>query len=281
MTRYSKSPWGLLWLSLFAPFAAMAQELTPQILAGLNTGYKDTPMLPGGRWHVHDPDRPRPRVVTPGAEAGRPPSDAIILFDGHDLSAFVGPEGKPADWLVRNGVATAPRRASHLDFKGIQTRASFGDVQLHLEFREPNPPTGKGQMRGNSGVIFMGLYEIQILDSFESSTYADGQVSAIYGWRPPLVNASRRPGEWQTYDIVFQRPHFGADGHTLKPAFVTVLHNGVVTQASQMILGKTDWRTLATYSAHPDALPLGLQDHGSSVSFRNIWLRKLDDGDPS
>lgn len=279
VTRYSKSVWGLLLLSLFTPGAAMTQELTPDILAGLNTGYKDTPMLPGERWHVHDPDRPKPPVVTPGADAGRPPSDAIILFAGRDLSAFVGTDGKPADWTVRDGVAAAPARASHLEFRDIRTRESFGDVQLHLEFREPDPPTGKGQMRGNSGVIFMGLYEIQILDSFENPTYADGQASAIYGWRPPLVNASRAPGEWQTYDILFQRPRFGAAGKTLKPAFVTVFHNGVVTQANQMILGKTGWRTLPTYSAHADALPLVLQDHGSSVSFRNIWVRRLDTGD--
>ncbi len=261
-------------LAAFTAAALMAGTL-PATLYASDLGYKDTPMLPGGKWHVHDPDRPYASVVTPGATAQSAPSDAIVLFDGHDLSAFTTADGKPADWTVADGAMTVPHRADSKDYTSLQTREAFGDMQLHIEFREPATVVGDSQQRGNSGVIIMGRYEIQVLDSFNNPTYADGQASAIYGWKPPLVNASRRPGEWQSYDIIFERPHFDAGGKLTRPAYVTVLHNGVLTQNHQEILGTTNWRTLATYTAHADALPFVLQDHGSAVSYRNIWVRKL------
>ena len=169
-------------------------------------GFKDTPMLPGGKWHVHDGDRPLPPVVTPGTsstqdEPGRPPSDAVVLFDGKDLSHWRGRSGKPAAWKIVDGALVIAPGAGE-----ILSQDEFGDCQLHLEFAAPVPPRGSDQGRGNSGVMFFGRYEIQVLDSFENRTYADGQAAAIYGQFPPLVNASRPPGQWQTYDIIFTRP---------------------------------------------------------------------------
>lgn len=241
----------------------------------IDHGFRDTPILPGTPWHVHDPDRPRPSVVRPGQAAGDAPADAIILFDGTDLSAFKRADGKAADWLIADGTMTPPRRANFTDWASLTTEAAFGDMQLHLEFRTPSPSAAGGQMRGNSGVILMGLYEVQILDSHENRTYADGQASAIYGQTPPLANASRSPGQWQSYDIIFEAPRFDADGKLLRPAFVTVFHNGVLTQNHRRIEGSTAWRALPKYTPHADALPLTLQDHGCAVSFRNIWVRRL------
>jgi hypothetical protein len=238
-------------------------------------GFTDTPMLPGGKWHVHDPARPHPPVVTPGKTASDAPSDAIVLFDGTSLDAFTTADGKPADWTLADGSMTVPHREGPHGDGSLITKDAFGDMQLHIEFREPADISGTSQNRGNSGVIIMGQYEVQVLDSYNNLTYADGQASAIYAWKPPLVNAARKPGEWQTYDIIFERPHFDAAGKVTKPAYVTVLHNGVLTQNHQEILGKTDWKTLATYHPHADALPFTLQDHGSAVSYRNIWVRKL------
>ncbi len=252
-----------------APLAAPTRDQ-------INHGFRDTPILPGTPWHVHDPDRPRPPVVRPGQAAGDAPADAIILFNGTGLSAFKRVDGKAADWLVADGAMTPPSRANLTDWASLTTHAVFGDVQLHLEFRTPSPSTvAEGQMRGNSGVFLMGLYEVQILDSHENRTYADGQASAIYGQTPPLVNASRSPGQWQSYDIIFEAPRFDAAGKLLRPAFVTVFHNGVLTQNHQRIEGGTAWRALPKYTPHANALPLMLQDHGCAVSFRNIWVRRL------
>jgi hypothetical protein len=235
-------------------------------------GFKDTPMLPGGKWHVHDSDRPEPKVVTPGATAASAPSDAIMLFDGKSLAAW-RPEKKP--WTLRDGAVTVPIVEGGAG--ALITRESFGDVQLHLEFRSPNPPEKSSQDRGNSGVWFMQRYEVQILDGYHNPTYADGGVGAVYGFKPALVNASRRPGEWQSYDIVFERPRFGADGKLVRPAYVTALLNGVLVQNHQAMLGATMWRHVAQYEAHADAAPLQLQDHNSPVSFRNIWVRRLSE----
>ena len=267
---------GLLLALLPVSWGGLSAADTVEAGPSIKGEVKKTSTLPGGRWRVHDLDRPKPALVVPAREAGKPPSDAIVLFDGHGLSAFTGQDGNPSDWTVRDGVLTVPPRSSYRAAKSIQTRDSFGDIQLHIEFRTPAHVVGSGQMRGNSGVILMGLYEVQILDSHENPTYADGQASAIYGWRPPLVNAARKPGEWQSYDIVFTRPRFSPDGKLARPAFVTVLHNGVCTQANQEILGRTASLTPATYEAHADALPLVLQDHASAVSFRNIWIRRLE-----
>lgn len=235
-------------------------------------GFKDTPMLPGGKWHVHDSDRPYPDVVTPAAVPGAAPSDAVVLFDGKTLDAWQ-PQATP--WILKDGAVTSQPRAGGGGENALVSKQSFGDVQLHLEFRSPNPPTKTSQDRGNSGIWFMQRYEIQILDGYQNPTYADGTVGAIYGWKPPLVNASRKPGEWQSYDVVFERPHFGADGKLLRPAYITAFLNGVLVQNRQPWLGGTIWRKLGTYQAHADAAPIQLQDHNSPVSFRNIWVRPL------
>ncbi|MGF7146735.1 hypothetical protein FHS96_000344 [Sphingomonas zeicaulis] len=235
-------------------------------------GFKDTPMLPGGKWHVHDPDRPAAKVVTPAAQPGGAPSDAIILFDGKSLDAWQGERGP---WTLANGVMTVPSRAQSGGENNLISKQSFGDVQLHLEFRSPKPPQKSSQDRGNSGIWFMQRYEVQILDSYNNPTYADGAAGAVYAWKPPLVNPSRPPGEWQSYDIIFERPRFAADGSLVRPAYVTALLNGVLVQNHQAMLGTTAWRKVGQYQAHGDAAPIQLQDHDSPVSFRNIWVRPL------
>ena len=235
-------------------------------------GYKDTPLLPGTPWHVHDPDRPQPTVVTPGtfstaSEPGKPPSDAIVLFDGKDLSQWRSANGGPAPWKIQDGTMTP----SNGD---IRTAQDFGDVQVHVEFAEPVPATGKGQGRGNSGIFLQGQYEFQVLDSYESSTYADGQAGALYGQRPPLVNASRPPGEWQVYDLVFTAARF-KEGVLVTPAYVTAFHNGVLVQNHVAYLGPTGHRTLAHYAPLSLTGPLKLQDHHNAVRYRNIWVRPI------
>lgn len=252
-------------VAALAGSAGMAQE---------KPGFRDTPMLPDGKWKVHDADRPHPEVVTPGATPGAPPSDAVVLFDGSSLDAWE-PTGQP--WQLENGVMTVPAREEGEEASTLVSKQSFGDVQLHLEFRSPNPPRKSSQDRGNSGVWFMERYEVQILDGYNNPTYADGTVGAIYGWKPPLVNASRPPGEWQSYDIVFERPRFAADGSVERPAYVTVFLNGVLVQNRQPFLGSTIWRDVGKYEAHADAAPIQLQDHDSPVSFRNIWVRPLSE----
>ena len=258
---------GMVWAA-----AAAVATLGCSGSAQEKPGYTDTPMLPGGQWHVHDPDRPYPEVVTPGKQPGAAPSDAIVLFDGTSLDAF---ETQATPWPIADGAMTSTPPASRQGGNGLTTKDSFGDVQLHLEFRSPNPPKGTSQDRGNSGIYFMEKYEIQILDGYENETYADGTVGSIYAWKPPLVNPSRKPGEWQSYDIIFERPHFGPDGKLLRPAYVTAFLNGVLVQNRQPWLGSTVWRKVATYEAHGDAAPIQLQDHHSPVSFRNIWVRPL------
>jgi hypothetical protein len=225
-------------------------------------------------WPIHDESRPQPKVVDPG-KAGPPvppPADAVVLFDGKDLSKWrTDKDGSPAKWTVESGYMQVA------DGTGtIRTADAFGDAQLHVEWASPAPPVGKGgQDQGNSGVFMMGQYEIQILDSHGNKTYPDGQAAAIYGQYPPLVNASRPPGEWQTYDIVFRAPRFDAAGKVLRPARVTVLHNGVLVQDNRELTGPTAHKARPPYSAHPDRLPIKLQDHSHPVRFRNIWIREL------
>ncbi|MGH6695849.1 3-keto-disaccharide hydrolase [Sphingopyxis sp.] len=235
-------------------------------------GFKDTPMLPDGQWRVHDSDRRHPTIVTPGTVPGAAPSDAVVLFDGKSLDAW---QAKARPWIVEDGAVTSIPPLGGRGENALVSKQSFGDVQLHLEFRSPNPPVHSSQDRGNSGIWFMQRYEIQILDGYQNPTYADGTVGAIYAWKPPLVNPSRKPGEWQSYDIVFERPHFGPDGKLLRPAYITAFLNGVLVQNRQPWLGSTVWRKVAQYEAHGDAAPIQLQDHGSPVSFRNIWVRPL------
>jgi hypothetical protein len=253
----------------FAVAATLASGLA---LAQNEMGFRDTPILPGGKWHVHDADRPAPKVVTPGMTASAPPSDAIILFDGRSLDAW---KAERKAWPVKDGILTVPTRAESGGTNPLSSRQSFGDVQLHLEFRSPNPPQRSSQNRGNSGIWFMERYEVQILDGYRNPTYADGTVGAVYGWKPPLVNAARKPGEWQTYDIIFERPRFGGDGSLKRPAYVTAILNGVVVQNHQAMLGVTHWKHVSKYEPHGDTAPLQLQDHDSPVSFRNIWVRPL------
>jgi hypothetical protein len=234
---------------------------------------QNPPMASGG-WPMHALDRPQPRVVTPGRMTAPvpPPSDAVVLFDGTSLSHWRSAD-KPdaaAGWKVADGYMEVVRGAGT-----IESRQSFGDVQLHVEWSAPSPATASGQNRGNSGVFLMGQYEVQVLDSYDNVTYPDGQAGAIYGQYPPLVNASRPPGEWQTYDIVFVAPRFNASGAVESPARMTVFHNGVLVQHDVALLGPTSNQRRDPYVAHPDRLPIRLQDHGDPVRFRNIWVRDM------
>lgn len=245
-------------------------------MAGKNLGYDDTPLIPGMPYHVHDGNRPQPPIVTPGTfssqEApGTPPSDAVVLFDGTDLSKWksAGKAGGDAKWKVENGVMEVVPGTGD-----IETREHFGDAQIHLEWAAPTVVKGESQGRGNSGVFLMGLYEIQVLDCFDNPTYPDGTTGAIYGQYPPLVNACRKPGEWQVYDILWKAPRFQS-GKLLSPAVVTVLLNGVVLHHAVSPQGPTQHRLVAAYHEHPPVGPLRLQDHGDLVRFRNIWYRPI------
>ncbi|MGE0608012.1 MAG: DUF1080 domain-containing protein [Pirellulales bacterium] len=206
---------------------------------------------------------PEPKVVDPG-QPGGPPADAIVLFGGQDLSAWENGD----KWLISDGVAT-------VHGGGITTKQGFGSCQLHLEWASPEQVAGSGQGRGNSGVYLMGQYEVQILDSFDNETYFDGQCASIYKQSPPLVNVCRKPGEWQTYDIIFTAPTFHEDGTVNTPAYCTVLHNGVLVQNHFELEGTTAWDRPPAYTAHADKLPINIQDHGNPVRFRNIWIREL------
>ncbi len=233
-----------------------------------------TPNL--GTWPQHALDRPQPPVVDPGParSPAPPPSDAVVLFDGHDLSQWRSEKGGPAAWTVGNGYfEVAPGTGM------LVSARPFGDCQLHVEFAEPTPPTGESQERGNSGVYLMGLYEVQVLDSYHNPTYPDGEAAAIYGQYPPLVNASRPPGEWQAYDIIFHGPRFDAAGRLLRPARMTVFHNGVLVQDDVVLSGPTAHQARPPYKPTPEKLPLQLQDHGNKVRYRDIWLRELKDQD--
>jgi len=259
-----------------APFAAAA--LLAALLLAMGAprqeapGYTDTPLLPDGKWHVHDSRRPQPPVVAPAAadaaSFARPPADAIVLFDGKDLSKWRGADGGPARWKVADGCFEVNGGGD------VETIDAFGDCQLHLEWSEPTPPSGDSQGRGNSGLFLMQRYEVQILDCFQNRTYPDGQTGALYGQWPPQVNACRPPGEWQSYDIVFEAPRFEGD-RVAAPARVTVIHNGVVLHHAKELLGATAHREVAAYASHAAALPLRLQDHGNPVRFRNVWVRPL------
>jgi hypothetical protein len=216
-------------------------------------------------------NRPRPPKITPAIKLPvAPPSDAVVLFDGSDVSKWRSSDGGPAKWVVKDGYMESVSGSGY-----VYTRDSFGDVQLHVEWAAPVPAVGTGQGRGNSGVFLMGLYEVQVLDSDTNITYADGQAAAIYGQHPPLVNASLPAGEWQSYDIFFRGPRFRPDGSLLQPARVTVLQNGVLVQDNVEIWGPTSWLQYHPYHSHPDKQPLALQDHGNPVHFRNIWVREL------
>lgn len=241
-----------------------------------NFGYKDTPMQPNGKWHVHDGDRPQPPVVKPGetfSHMAPAPSDATVLFDGTDFSQWQGRRGD-VKWKLENGYMETTSTGQ------IRTKDEFGDFQLHLEFATPSKVEGEGQGRGNNGINIFGRYEIQVLDSYNNLTYPDGQAGAIYGQYPPRVNASKPPGEWQTYDIIFESPRWDDDGKLTKKAYITVLHNGLVLHHRQELLGRTGHRMFGTYEQpHPPQGYIELYEHGNPVRFRNIWIRPLREYD--
>ncbi len=243
--------------------------------------YLSAALRPEQEWKIHDRNRPQPPIVTPGdasaqdpAMAG-PPSDGIVLFHGKDLSQWRAADGGPAKWKVGDGYFEVVPKTGN-----IHTRQAFGDCQLHVEWAAPYPPHGEDQDRGNSGVYLMSLYEIQVLDSYQNKTYPDGQAAAVYGQYPPLVNACRPPGQWQTYDIIFHGPRFDKEGKLLRPAFITVLHNRVLAQDHVAIMGPTEHQKRPPYHVTPDKLPLMLQDHDHRVRFRNIWVRELAEDGP-
>jgi hypothetical protein len=242
-----KSPKMLLLLSaMVISFSIQAQKVAPEILEV---------------WE------PVPALVTPG-ENNAPPSDAIVLFNGKDLSQWKGKEGE-AKWTVKDGAMTVAKGTGE-----ISTKKEFGDIQLHLEFREPTEIVGESQGRGNSGVFLQGLYEVQVLDMYNNKTYVNGQTGSIYKQTPPLVNVCKKPGEWQTYDIFYTAPIFSEKGTVIKPAYVTVVQNGVLVQNHTEIKGPTEYEMIPRYKKHGKA-SLVLQDHGNPVSFRNIWVREL------
>lgn len=254
------------WIGALLCGTALCLSAQPGVL-----GYEDTPMLPGLPYHVHDPKRPHPPVVTPAVTPGGAPSDAVVLFDGKDLSQWTRAASggsEPARWKVENGYLEVVPGAGD-----IATRGKFGDCQLHIEWATPSHVRGSSQDRGNSGVFLMSRYEIQVLDSYRNPTYADGQAGAIYGQWPPLVNATRPPGQWQSYDIIFEAPRFQGN-KLVRPAYVTVLLNGVLLHDHQQIMGPTVHRALAHYAPQPAEDSLLLQDHGNPVRYRNIWIRR-------
>ena len=237
------------------------------VLVTAHASFAQTP----SRWKQHDMTRPRPPVVTPAAQQlpVAAPADAILLFDGNDLSQWQSENAEPPKWIVKDGYMESVPGSGYLF-----TARSFGDVQLHVEWAAPTPVEGHSQGRGNSGVFLMGLYEVQVLDSYQNDTYPDGQAAAVYGQHPPDVNACRAPGEWQSYDIVFEAPTFENDALT-SPARVTVFHNGVLVHHARELVGAAAHRKVGEYTPHDPEGPLALQDHGNPVRFRNIWVRRL------
>jgi hypothetical protein len=265
------------FLKLTAAAAVSGAALNAQQQPDPDLGFKDTPMLPGLPWHVHDPDRPHPPVVRPASVPGGAPSDAVVLFDGKDLSRWQNRRSRgsnrgemaDAEWKVGNGwFEVAPDKGDLL------SREKFGDCQLHVEWSSPTPVQGNSQARGNSGVLLMSRYEVQVLDGWENPTYADGQPGAIYGQWPPLAAVPRRPGEWNTYDIVFEAPQFEG-AKLIKPAFLTVFYNGVVVHNRKQSMGPMVYRQVAHYEPHAAEEPLMLQEHRNPVRYRNIWIRRL------
>lgn len=232
-----------------------------------------------GRWLIHDVNRPAPLVIAPGRastpdESGKAPDDAIVLFDGKDLSQWTDTKGNPSKWIVKDGYMECVKDSGY-----IQSKRKFGSCQLHVEFATPAVVKGNGQERGNSGVFLMATYEVQVLDSYNNKTYPDGQCAALYGRAVPLVNACRGPGQWQSYDIIFHRAIFKGKQVVRKPTF-TVFQNGVLVQDHVELQGGTGWRgphAISDFEPHEDKLPITLQDHGNPVRYRNIWIRELAD----
>ncbi len=252
-----------IFSSLLAVIMAASGLLSLQAYGQLESG-----------WKTHDLDRPAPKVVTPGkgAISTTPPSDALILFDGSNFDSW---RGGVEGWKIVDNAMVFVDKAGPL-----MTKEEFGDCQLHLEWAAPAEVKGNGQQRGNSGVFLMNAFELQVLDGYENPTNADTSAASIYGQYPPLVNASRRPGQWQSYDIIFRAPRFGDDGKLLERARMTALHNGVLVQDNSEILGPTSWLKHRQYAQGKTTGPIRIQDHGSPVRYRNIWIRRLADQRP-
>ena len=273
---HAKIHLGALLAALFASVSFLHDLMADHHEKKPKLGYADTPLIPGQKWRVHDGARPQPRIVAPGdsfSHLAPPPSDALILFDGRNLANFEKANKQPAGWKVENGyMEVVPGSGT------IQTKEHFSDFQLHLEFATPRKVQGRSQGRGNSGVIIFGDFEIQILDSFDNPTYPDGQAGAMYGQQPPRVNASKPPGEWQSYDIIFENARW-INGKLTKKANVTVIHNGVAIHHKQEFNGPSLHRRVGKYTKPKTQGPIHLQDHGNPMRFRNIWIRKLGDYD--
>lgn len=240
------------------------------LLMSITLAAMTTPAQTNSGYRIHDMERTPAPVVTPG-QNGSPPADAVVLFDGTNLDAWRTKEGGPAAWKVADGYMETIAGADD-----IFTRQTFGDCQLHIEWASPADPAGKiDQDRGNSGIFFMEKYEIQVLDSYENRTYSDGYAGSVYAQYPPQVNATRKPGEWQTYDIVFHAPRFKKDGTVKRPARITAFLNGILVQDNVSLTGPTGWLQQKPYETHADSMSIKLQDHDSPVRFRNIWVRPL------
>ncbi len=251
--------------------AILLSSLFAATLAADGVGYTNTPVIRGQKWRVHDKFRPTPPIVTPGAtfSHGAPaPSDATVLFDGSNLNAWVADSGGPAKFKIVNGILEVAGGSIH-------TAQDFGDSQLHIEWSAPSEVKGDSQGRGNSGVFFHNDFEIQVLDSYNNVTYADGQASALYGQWPPLVNPVKKPGEWNSYDIVFEAPRFDTEGKLTKPGYVTVFFNGVCVHNRKELNGPTHHQVSDPYKPYSGRGPIGLQDHGNPVHYRNIWIRPI------
>ena len=243
----------------------LSATLALVVLVNINVFAQDRPTFDPKLTEVWEPV---PEKITPG-ENNAPPSDAIILFDGKDLNEWTNGKGDKAEWTVADGAMTVKKGKG-----AVKTKQKFGDFQLHIEWRTPSEIVGEGQGRGNSGIFMMERYELQVLDSYESKTYSNGQAGSIYKQSVPLVNACKGPGEWQTYDVIFMAPVFTEKGTLKSPARITVLHNGVLIQNNYVLKGTTEYNRIPMYAAHGKG-SLMLQDHGNPVSFRNIWVREL------
>ncbi len=271
----------VLTLAAALSLQVAAQESQPAQEKPSPLGYTDTPVIPGSKWKVHDLDRPHPPVVAPGPKAGDPPADAIVLFDGTSTAAFRSKKkdekGKPTNewtdcpWKIENGELL-------VDGGDAWTRQEFASCQLHLEWKSEPHTKGNSQKKGNGGIFFMDRYESQILDTDNNPTYADGMAGAVYGQTPPLVNAVRKAGEWQTYDIVFTAPKLDGD-KVVEPARITSFINGILVQNNTVIQGPTRHKDITSYEgSFPATAPIRLQDHKNEppVRLRNIWIRPLE-----
>ncbi|MDR2810160.1 MAG: DUF1080 domain-containing protein [Tannerellaceae bacterium] len=255
---------------------ALCALLACAACTGVSAQQKEYPKQEQMRPGMSEYWTPQPKIVTPGEASERAavsaPSDAIVLFDGKDLSAWESPKGEPARWIVKDGAFTVDKKTGD-----IQTKQKFENYQLHIEWRIPENITGTNQGRGNSGVFMQGQYEIQILDCYNNETYVNGQTGSVYKQTPPLVNAMRKPGEWNVYDIIYSAPIFKEDGTYRIPPYVTVIQNGVLLQNHTAILGTTEYIGFPKVVKH-GAGPISLQSHGDpspAISFRNVWIREL------